>query len=187
MEIPSQIGFQVGLLREDRWPLLRRLFKCRESNSFSHFHTGLTAEHRSLAPPAVPTLTLIGGPAGLRRPRSALMEPLGSPCCCDSSVVYHCSLSGKVLKLLMGEGGGAPKAWTLSKTKLLWRHVEHLRLQLQQKTWLMSLISWWVFWKCVLKSLKAPIHVTHTHKHTDKYISTHTQKCPLWYHKRPFF
>lgn len=112
MEIPSQIGFQVGLLREDRWPLLRRLFKCGESNSFSHFHSGLTAEHRSLAPPAVPTLALIGGPAGLRRPRSALMEPLGSPCRCDSSVVYHCSLSGKVLKLLMGEGG-APTALDL--------------------------------------------------------------------------
>lgn len=65
MEIPSQIGFQVGLRRQDRWPLLSRLFKCRESNSSSHFHTGLTAEHRSLAPPAVPSLALIRGPGGL--------------------------------------------------------------------------------------------------------------------------
>lgn len=95
MEIPSQIGFQVGLRRQDRWPLLSRLFKCRESNSRSHFHTGLTAEHRSLAPPAVPSLALIRGPGGLSRPRSALMEPLGSPCSRDSSLVYHGSLGGK--------------------------------------------------------------------------------------------
>lgn len=65
MEIPSQIGFQVGLRRQDRWPLLSRLFNCRESNSRSHFHTGLTAEHRSLAPPAVPSLAVIRGPGGL--------------------------------------------------------------------------------------------------------------------------
>lgn len=95
MEIPSQIGFQVGLRRQDRWPLLSRLFKCRESNSRSHFHTGLTAEHRSLAPPAVPSLALIRGPGGLSRLRSALMEPLGSPCSRDSSLVYHGSLGGK--------------------------------------------------------------------------------------------
>lgn len=44
---------------------------------------------------AVPSLALIRGPGGLSRPRSALMEPLGSPCSRDSSLVYHGSLGGK--------------------------------------------------------------------------------------------